>query len=501
MDYDVLVIGAGYGGLTAASILAKRGFRVCLLEAHTSVGGCAGHFKRKNFLFDAGATTLSGVLPHQPLGRVFIELGIQPNLHHEQTGMMIRIGEQWISRYADRAQWVEESVEKFNVSNVRGYQQFWDELYAIESRVWELTQNNYALPPSSLRDVLSLVQLSNLKGLSLLPTLFTPISTLMRKYDLLENQAFVRFADQQLLISTQNTHRDAPLATAAMGLVYPSETYYPVGGMIAPAQLLANAVVQNGSVVKLKHRVQSISRIAPKGYAVAVEKGGARPEQFSVSARCVISNATLWNMRDMTTTSDAEMHHYFGKKSKKIHFAWGAFMLYCAVQTAMELPTAYYQIHTRKPIPFCESDSFFITFSQSGDTAKAPHGWRTLTISTHTPVSAWQHCTEQEYTERKHIVERYIMDELHRVFPDIRMAEYEHILTATPKSFAFFTRREQGYVGGVPHSVKHSLLSIAPNTTPFEHLYMVGDTVFPGQGTPAVALGALNVAERVSRFL
>ena len=40
--YDFIVIGAGYGGLTAASLLAKSNKKVLVLESHYSIGGCAG---------------------------------------------------------------------------------------------------------------------------------------------------------------------------------------------------------------------------------------------------------------------------------------------------------------------------------------------------------------------------------------------------------------------------------------------------------------------------
>jgi phytoene dehydrogenase-like protein len=41
------------------------------------------------------------------------------------------------------------------------------------------------------------------------------------------------------------------------------------------------------------------------------------------------------------------------------------------------------------------------------------------------------------------------------------------------------------------------MLLLPPNQTPFAGLYMVGDSVFPGQGTPAVMLGAWNTIERI----
>ena len=51
--YDVIVIGSGLGGMTAANILGRQGHRVCLLEQHYNLGGLATWFKRRGGpLFD-----------------------------------------------------------------------------------------------------------------------------------------------------------------------------------------------------------------------------------------------------------------------------------------------------------------------------------------------------------------------------------------------------------------------------------------------------------------
>jgi phytoene dehydrogenase-like protein len=52
-NYDVIVIGGGLGGLTAANKLAKNGRKVLLLESHDKLGGFATWFHRKGkHIFD-----------------------------------------------------------------------------------------------------------------------------------------------------------------------------------------------------------------------------------------------------------------------------------------------------------------------------------------------------------------------------------------------------------------------------------------------------------------
>ncbi|MDO4585296.1 MAG: NAD(P)/FAD-dependent oxidoreductase [Planctomycetia bacterium] len=51
--YDIVVIGAGLGGMTAANVLARNGFRVLLCEFHHQLGGLATWFRRKEgVIFD-----------------------------------------------------------------------------------------------------------------------------------------------------------------------------------------------------------------------------------------------------------------------------------------------------------------------------------------------------------------------------------------------------------------------------------------------------------------
>jgi phytoene dehydrogenase-like protein len=79
-DFDVIVIGAGNGGLTAAATAQRGGLRTLLVERHNVPGGCATSFRRGRFEFEVALHQLSGVgqdgQPFSLRDGLFSQLGI-----------------------------------------------------------------------------------------------------------------------------------------------------------------------------------------------------------------------------------------------------------------------------------------------------------------------------------------------------------------------------------------------------------------------------------------
>ncbi|MCP5069678.1 MAG: NAD(P)-binding protein, partial [bacterium] len=58
--YDVIVIGSGLAGLLAGCGLARKGYRVLMLEEHSIPGGCTTNFERKGYRFEASNHVMNG---------------------------------------------------------------------------------------------------------------------------------------------------------------------------------------------------------------------------------------------------------------------------------------------------------------------------------------------------------------------------------------------------------------------------------------------------------
>ena len=71
MQYDVVIIGAGLGGLECAYILAKNGLKVCILEKSDVIGGALQSFKRAGTEFDTGFHYVGGIEEGQSLYPLF----------------------------------------------------------------------------------------------------------------------------------------------------------------------------------------------------------------------------------------------------------------------------------------------------------------------------------------------------------------------------------------------------------------------------------------------
>lgn len=79
-EFDVIIIGAGLGGLLCGVILAKEGKRVCILEKNRQIGGCLQTFAFQKKVFDSCVHYVGGLAEGSSLHKIFSYAGILDKL-------------------------------------------------------------------------------------------------------------------------------------------------------------------------------------------------------------------------------------------------------------------------------------------------------------------------------------------------------------------------------------------------------------------------------------
>ena len=444
------IVGAGAGGITSALLAAERGETVTLYEAHDVLGGCSSYFNRRDFCFDAGATTLSGVKPHEPLGIFFKKIGAYPQLFACDPGISFYLSDGRVLHYfRSFDKWMKELERAFPRLDHRP---FWSKVYELNLKGWGLLHKLKNFPPRSIFDLLSLSpMLLELKDLS---HLFVSTDLMLKKYQL-NDPAYHELINGILLISAQAEAKEVPFLIGAMALAYPQDTYAPVGGMKGFMDFLEGECRKRKIDIKLNHKINSLSEL----------DGDEK-----------ILNTTWWNSKEMIENKELD------------RIAWGAFALYLGVKSEVSSP--YHQVHLNHPLV----KNYFVSFSIPDDLTRAPSGWRSVTISTHTYVEDWVGLDKSSYKNLKAEFQKVILDDfLHR----FRINETKFVTAGTPKTFERYTLRKHGYVGGLPFLYGKNPLRMKGHATKISHVWDVGDTTFPGQGWAGVVAGALELDRKL----
>ena len=89
--YDVIVIGGGLGGLTAAGLVARAGCKTLLIERNHAVGGAAWNYKAGNLVVEAFHLTSDPRDPIDPKHRILNRLGVLDDLDWVPTGAVYEV--------------------------------------------------------------------------------------------------------------------------------------------------------------------------------------------------------------------------------------------------------------------------------------------------------------------------------------------------------------------------------------------------------------------------
>ena len=121
-----------------------------------------------------------------------------------------------------------------------------------------------------------------------------------------------------------------------------------------------------------------------------------------------------------------------------------------------------------------------------------------MTVSTHILAEKMRQLKHEEHGAYINAIQERMRDTFRARCPQWAESVYFDI-SASPRTFERFTGRDRGLVGGAPRRRGwRQYLSLGPRQL-LPGLYLVGDSVFPGQSTLATATGGTRVAEHIYR--
>lgn len=479
-----IVVGAGIGGLTTTALLIIAGHRVTVLEAHVCPGGSAGTFYHQKYRFDVGATLVGGFGPDGPHTRLGEALGLEWPTSPVDPAWVVHLPDgRSVTQWADRQAWEVERLRAFP-----GKESFWKLQERLADIAWDISARNFPWPPRTVNDLVALAQSLRPRTLSAVPYLLKSVSDL----GIGKNPLFRAFLDSQLLISAQTSAAEAGALYGSAALDLPRRGVNHVrGGVGSLATTLVDWIRAHGGEVIFRQRVRQIRLREGRATGVETEKG------LSIEADFMVANQTPWGLQGLL---GEESPPALDKELARRRPTWGAFTLYLGLdQSALPNDLAdHHQVIVDADQPLGEGNSVFVSLSEGGDAERAPAGMRAATLSTHTAVAPWWQLrhgpSEQAYLDQREVYAERLISATESAIPGIRAA-IRLKLPGTPVTFQNYTGRPMGMVGGF---AQQSIFSARGPQTGIPNLWLVGDSVFPGQSTAGVTLGAMRVSVEVA---
>lgn len=473
MEYEVVVIGAGIGGLTTAALLAARGINVCVFERQSRLGGCVANFEHLGFSFEPTAGLYSGWEPAGIYDRIFSELAVKPP-------EVRRLSPAYVVRMPDRMEVaVSNSADQFESDLRVAFPECSQAAISFYRELTEAAQvetNPYAPNRFGLSGEKVAAHLADCSF------------------------RFRRFIDIQLQTFTQCTSEQCPYLHAAFALTNPQRGMWTIrGGAQELANALAASLKESGGALRLDSPVLRLAYGAD-GLPIGVDLlSGERV----IATRAIVSNLTIWDTYGKLIGL-SRVPASMSTRLKQLD-AWGAYLLFLGMDQAAASRLSSNRILTltdwQQGSTYEPEDAQLVFASAPQWDPRAPDGKLAVTVSTFTDAAEWFsfHENESAHEKQDQSTLESLWSRLHSAIPELGDS-IEVIETATPRTLYETTRRKLGMVGR-PYASSSQILEQEQEfgTTIFPNVFLVGDTACSGLGIAGVCHSAAMLANLLAR--
>jgi phytoene desaturase len=481
----IIVVGAGFGGMSLAALLAKDGNEVTVLEKNDQPGGRAIVWKEKGFTFDMGP---SWYLMPDVFENFFAEFGKKPQDYYK----LLRLNPAYRVFYnkdeiVDVSPNLEQNLALFERYQKGGREQFKKYLEAAEYQ-YNIAMNEFIYKEySHLWDFLSLRLL--LKGSKL--HIFTSLDEYAKRYI---TDSKMRKILEYTMVFLGGTPFDTPALYSLMSHVdFNLGVWYPDGGFGALARAFQRLATEQGVSFRFNSEVE---KIEVNGNKVT----GVKTSKDSMNADVVIANADYHHVE--TNLLDQQNQTYTEQYWEKRAIAPSALLMFLGVRgkiNAFAHHNLYFapqwedhfQTIFHEP-KWPEDPSYYVSCPSKTDPSVAPTNDENLFILV--PVAAGLPDTKK--TREKYF--NKIMDHLETLTGENIK---ERLIVKRLFAHEDFTKMYHAYKGtalGLAHTLKQTaIFRCSHQSKKVKGLYYTGHYTHPGIGVPMVIISSQIVAQQI----
>jgi phytoene desaturase len=486
-DYDVIVIGAGLGGLSIGALLSKQGRRVLVLEQSGLIGGCCSTFEKDGFRFDVGASIVEII---QPIEQVFQKLGT--TLQQEVDLITCDPIMSFIYPDGKRITYplsVEETGKMIaEISPEDGRR--WKDFVTFADDLMQVTLDTFFIEPAStMMDMVQMVR-KNPRFLKFLPVFLSSYQDILEKY--FKNETVLK------TMGIQSLYFGLPpaLVPGPYAMVPYSEhvgVYYPRGGMIRIPEALQRCGERYGMELRLKTHVSKVLVRDHRAVGVRLSDG------TEISAKVVVSDINAKTLYlNLIGSEHLPPIVVNGIKSYKLSLSVP--MIYLGLDTAPELD-AHHSAFAASPEDVnrywydhvetgrLSKENFnLICWPSHTDSTLAPAGKHVLNLI---PEGFYNLSGTDWDTEKPFYVERTIENLSRSVIPGLK----DHVVMAecsTPLDFERQLLLPEGAIYCLQQDLPaQAVFRPSCRSKSIQGLYLAGSSTHPGGGVPTTIASGL----------
>ena len=488
---SVIVIGAGVGGLTAATHLARAGLNVIVVEKNAQPGGRCGRVVRDGHHFDTGPTLfVMRPLYESEFGALGTSVGERLDLRQvDPTYRLVFDDGSQLSLTSDMPS-MRRQLETMEAGGFVGFQRYMDEGHRHYELVVDKVVNRDF---RRMSDVLSVDALRLLFGAKPLANHYDNMAAYFR-----ESRLKNAFTFQDLYVGLSPFEAPAtfsllPYTELAHGV------WFPIGGMYSIVEALADLAREAGVELRFNTSVTRINIHEDRAHGVTLADGS------HVHADAILANADLpyvyRRLLGDPVMADTMSRKHFSASA--ISFFWGVDKTYEALGPhtlflADDYRENFDQIVRDLSLP--ANPSLYIHAPSRLDAHMAPVGEDTLTAII--PVGHLSDDGRQDWAElrdraRAHVFRRLRTLDIVDLDAHIKFEE-----TCTPMTWA----ERFNLLKGATHGLSHKLTQMAyfrpSNRHPrYGNVYFAGASTHPGTGVPMAMVSGRLAAERIATEL